>query len=174
MRHSGEFRLLISILAVALGLSLAACSGAQQTIGSGSATVSATEETATSAGEVTLSLGKSQYAPHDTIEVTIHNGLATSIFAQDSHSDCTLITILRSVNGSWQAQGSCVGMEPTRHILEIRPGAAMDQMLAPGQDDSSKPVWPSGTYQVTFAYVSSPTQGFGQSTEVHSASFVVA
>jgi hypothetical protein len=173
MRHSGEFRLLALFLAVALGLSLAACSGRPQTVGSGSATSSVTEETTASAGEVTLSVGKSQYAPHDTIEVTVHNGLATSIFAQDSHSDCTLMTLLRSVNGSWQAQGSCVGMAPTRHILEIRPGAVMVQLLAPGQDDSSEPLWPSGTYQVTFAYVSSPTQGFGQSTEIHSASFVV-
>jgi hypothetical protein len=113
------------------------------------------------------------YAPHDTIDVSIHNGLATSIFAQDSHSDCTLITLLRSVSGAWQAQESCVDMTPTRHVLEIQSGADMAQLLAPGQDDSS-PLWPAGTYQVTFAYVSSPTQGFGQSTVVHSASFVVA
>ena len=173
MRHSGEFRLLAFILAVALGLSLVACSGRLQTVGSGSATSSATEETAASAAGVTLSVGKARYAPHDTIEVTVHNGLAISIFAQDSHSDCTIMTLLRFVNGAWQAQGSCVGMAPTRHMFEIRPGAEMVQLLAPGQDDSSL-LWPAGTYQVTFAYVSSPTQGFGQSTQVHSASFVVA
>jgi hypothetical protein len=172
MRHSGESRLLAFILAVALGPSLVGCGGRPQIIGSGSATSSATEETAASAAEVTLAIGKARYAPHDTIEVTIHNGLTTSIFAQDSHSDCTLITLLRSVSGAWQAQESCVDMAPTRHVLEIQPGADMDQLLAPGQDDSS-PLWLAGTYQVTFAFVSSPTQGFGQSTVAHSASFVI-
>ena len=53
MRHAGESRLLAFILAVALGASLAACSGTAQTAGNGSATVSATEETIASAGEVT-------------------------------------------------------------------------------------------------------------------------
>jgi hypothetical protein len=173
MRPAGEVRLLVFILAVALGLSLVACSGRPQTVGSGSATSSATEEPTTSAGAVTLSMSQAHYAPHDTIEVTVHNGLATSIFAQDNHSDCTLMTLLRSVNEAWQAQGSCVGMAATRHVLEIQPGADMVQLLAPGQDDSS-PLWPAGTYRVTFAYVSSPTQGFGQSTVVHSATFVVA
>jgi hypothetical protein len=173
MRHSGAFKLLVLILSAALGLSLAACSGRLQTGGTGSATSSATEAPTATAAGVTVSVGRSHYAPHDTIDVSIHNGLATSIFAKGSHSDCTVVTLLRSVNGSWQAQGSCVNMMPTPQLVEIPKGESTVEQLAPGQDDSS-PLWPAGTYLVTFAYVSSPTQGFGQSMVVHSASFVVA
>jgi hypothetical protein len=179
MRHLGAFKLLAFVLSVALGLSLAACSSAPPTTGNGSSiissssTSSATEEPTATAAGVTLSVGQSHYAPHDTIDVSIHNGLATSIFAKGSHSDCTIVTLLRSVSGSWQAQGSCVNMMPTPQLVEIRKGESTVEQLAPGQDDSSQ-LWPAGTYQVTFAFVSNPTQGFGQSAVVHSARFVVA
>jgi hypothetical protein len=173
MRHSGAFRLLAFILAVTFGLSLMACRGASQNVEGGSAASSATEAPTLSAGGVTLSVSQSHYTPHHTIDVSIHNGLATSIFAKGSHSDCTIVTLLRSVSGSWQAQGACVNMMPTPQLVEIPKGESTVEQLAPGQDDSS-PLWPAGTYQVTFAFVSNPTQGFGQSTVIHSASFVVA
>jgi hypothetical protein len=123
---------------------------------------------------VHLSVGKPLYATHDTIEVTIYNGLTTGIFAQVTHSDCTLVTLLRSVNGSWQAQGLCVNLMPTHHFVEIPAGSSTVELLAPGQDDSSGLLWLAGTYRVTFAYVTSPTQGLGESTEVDSAPFVIA
>jgi hypothetical protein len=125
-------------------------------------------------GEVRVSAGKPRYTTHDTIDVTIYNGLATSIFAQDNHSDCTLVTLLRSVNGSWQVQGSCVNMMPTHHFVEIPMGASTVELLTPGQDDSAGPLWPAGTYRVAFVYVTSPTQGMGTGTEVDSPPFVIA
>jgi hypothetical protein len=125
-------------------------------------------------GQVRLSMGKPRYATHDTIDVTIYNGLTTSVFAQDNHSGCTLVTLLRSVNGSWQAQGLCVNMMPTHHFVEIPVGASIAQLLTPGYDDSAGLLWPAGTYRVAFAYVTSLTQEIGESTAIDSPPFVIA
>ena len=126
-----------------------------------------------SSGGVTVALEKPQYAPSDTIVATIHNGLATPIFARDGRSDCTLLDLERRVNEAWQIQAACVNMQPVRHIAQVAHGAILTQQLAPSLSDSSTESWPPGTYRLAFAYVTSVDQPFGQSTVIFSATFTV-
>ena len=181
MRHSVGIRLLTWGIVAALVLSLSACHVARHPAGaitptprtSATPPTSATPATTATAGPVTLALGKPQYAPADTIVVTVHNDLATPIFARDERSDCTLVDLERWVNGSWQIEAPCVNMVPRPTIIQLAPGAVLTQQLAPGQSDSSGGAWSAGTYRIAFAYVTSADQPFGQSKVVYSAGYTI-
>src|SRR5262249_49656579 len=53
---------------------------------------------------VTLALDRPSYGSGDAIAVTIRNGLATTIYASDHQTDCTEVTLERSVGDTWQSQ----------------------------------------------------------------------
>ena len=181
MRHSIQIRLLAWGIVAALALGLGACAVVAHPSGALTPTpksrvtphTSATPATTATSGPVAVAVDEPQYTPADTIVVRIHNGLATPIFARDERSDCTLVDLERWVNGSWQVVAPCVNMRPAPHFVQLAPGAALTQQLAPGQSDSSGDAWPAGTYRIAFAYVTSADQPFGQSTVVYSASFAV-
>jgi hypothetical protein len=124
---------------------------------------------------VTVEVEKLHYAPNDTLVASIHNGLATPIFARDERSDCGVVDLERQVNGdSWQIQAPCVNMRPAPRVVQLAPDTILTQELASGPGDSSTgSSWPAGTYRITFAYVTSADQPFGQSTVIHSASFTI-
>jgi hypothetical protein len=181
MRHRTGIRLLAWGSVAALVLSLSACHVARYPASaitpapqrSVTPPTSATPATTATSGPVTLALGKPQYAPADTIVVTIHNSLATPIFARDERSDCTLVDLERWVNGSWQAVAPCVNMQPVPRVVQLASGAALTQQLTPGQSDFSGDAWPAGTYRIAFAYVTSADQPFRQSTLAYSAGFTI-
>jgi hypothetical protein len=122
---------------------------------------------------VTVVVDKSRYAPADTIIATVHNGPTAPIFARNQYSNCTLVSLERWVNGTWQVQAPCRNALPTPHPLKIAPGAVLTQQLAPGQSDYAPDLWQVGTYRIAFAYIASADQPFGQSTVVYSAHFAV-
>jgi hypothetical protein len=158
---------------VVFALSLGACAVASHSsdVLARTPQTGVTPTTAATSGPVTLALGKPRYALADTIEVTIHNGLHTPIFARNEHSDCTLVDLERWVNGTWQVEAPCVNMVPKPTIIQLAPDADLTQRLAPGQSDVSSGSWPIGTYRVALAYVMSAGQPFGQSTVAYSANF---
>jgi hypothetical protein len=181
MRHCVGIRLLTWGIVAALALGLGACRGASPPSGAISPTpqrsvtppTSASPATSPTSGPVAVAVDEPHYTPADTIVVSIHNGLATPLFARDERSDCTLVDLERWVNGVWQIQAPCVNMQPAPRVVQLTPGTVLTQQLAPGQSDSSGDGWSVGTYRITFAYVTSANQPFGQSTVVYSASFVV-
>lgn len=174
MRHNVDIGLLTSEVIVALVLGLSACRGgrAPAALNPTPRSSVATEVGATS-GPVALMVERLRYMSDDTIVASIHNTLATPIFARDGRSDCAVVDLERWVNISWQIQAPCVNMQPTPHIAQIAPNAVLTQQLAPGLSDSSIGSWPAGTYRIAFAYVSSADQPFGQSTVIYSASFTI-
>ncbi len=180
MRHSVGIRLLIWGIAAALALVLGGCR-----VASPPATLtptpqrgvtphtSATPVFGATSGPVAVAVEKPQYAPADTVVASIHNGLATPIFARDERSDCAIVDLERWVNSSWQIQAPCVNMQPAPHVVQLASDAILTQQLAPGLSDSLIGSWPAGTYRIAFAYVTSTDQPFGQSTVVYSASFTI-
>lgn len=183
MQRSTCDRLLASIVAAVLGLGLVACGVSSPPV-RGIASPAATAPAATSSAvatagtaappsHVSLALSKARYMPTDAIVVTIHNGLAISIFAQDNHSDCTLVEVERLMGGLWQGQNACVNMRPAPHVIEIKPGVTITLQLRSTQGEQPAPQWSAGTYRIAFAYVTGPNQPFGQSTILYSASFAI-
>ncbi len=174
MRHNIGIWLLTSGIAVALALGLSACSGGLVPAALDSTPRSSVStEVVPASRPVAVAVEKSQYAPDDTLIVSIHNSLTTPVFTRDGHSDCTVVDLERWVNTAWQIQALCVNMQPAPHVVQIAPNAMLTQQLAPGLSDSSIGGWPAGTYRIAFAYVSSADQPFGQSTVIYSANFTI-
>lgn len=174
MRHNVGSRLLTSGIVVALVLGLSACGGGRAPAALNSTPRSSVSTAVGSTSRpVTVAVEKPQYAPGDTLIVSIHNGLAMPIFTHDGRSDCGVVDLERRVNTSWQIEALCVDMQPAPHVMQIAPNAVLTQQLAPGLSDVSTGPWPSGTYRIAFAYVSSADQPFGQSTVIYSASFTI-
>jgi hypothetical protein len=168
MRHDVGIQRLTCAIVAALALGLGACR-----VASPPAALTPTPS-AVSSGLVVVAVENPQYAPDDTIVATIHNGLATSIFARDGRSDCTVVDLERWVDNSWQIQAPCVNMQPTPHVVQVAPDAVLSQPLASSLSDATGGSWPPGTYRLAFAYVTSVDQPFGQSTVIFSAAFTIA
>ncbi|MBF6590783.1 MAG: hypothetical protein IVW57_09680 [Ktedonobacterales bacterium] len=105
---------------------------------------------ATTPGRVTLATNQARYQPCDTIAVGIANGLTTPIYATDHHTSCSLVTLQRLVNGTWQTQGSCA-IGTLTHVLTLAPGAVTGQTLTAGRGFGPS-AWPAGTYRLVFTY----------------------
>lgn len=125
-------------------------------------------------GQVGIAVEGTHFAPCDTIAVWAGNGLPESIYIADHHSDCTIITLERQVNGAWQPVASCTLGSVTQLVtvttmqaafVQLKPGSS----VAPGANGAG---WPSGTYRATFNY-SLASNGTGQQTEIDSAQFTV-
>lgn len=124
--------------------------------------------TATS-GHVTVATSKLQYAPDETVDVTITNGLSSGILAADHQSDCTVLVIEHLSSQSWQALNPCLLKSPTR-LIAFGAGSATPQRLVPPADANAAG-WPTGTYRITFTYRQTPS---GPETTIYSAQFTVA
>jgi hypothetical protein len=150
-------------IGLAAGLVLLAGCGLSGPSGSGSGIGSPTP------GQVTLATNQQRYAPSDIVVVTVTNGLATRILAADHQSNCTMVTIERQSDQTWQPQNPCRLMSPTR-LIPIESGSAISQQLQPLQATGTAG-WAPGTYRIAFTYrLSAPDEG----TTIFSASFVVA
>lgn len=119
-------------------------------------------------GQVTITTGKSQYAPAETIDVTIANGLPSGILAADHQSDCTVLVIEHLSGQTWQAQNPCLLKTPTR-LIPFSAGTTTQQRLVPPTGASAG--WPIGSYRIVFTYRQSPS---GPETTVYSSQFTIA
>jgi hypothetical protein len=177
MRHRSAARSLRVASGAMFAFTLAACAATSHPSGARTPTTAASATTTTAAtatsGPVSVTPDKPHYAQDDTIVVTIRNGLALTILARDERSDCSVVDLERWNNGTWEIQAPCVNMQPRPHVVEIAPGAVLTEQLAPQQSDLADNQWQAGTYRIAFAYVTSPSQPFGQSTIVYSASFTI-
>src|SRR5689334_21188739 len=103
------------IVPVVLVLTLAACgvtTGEQQPGGATSSTPTATAASTTTpggtpvptvppAGAIALSTDRASYTTSGNIIVTLINGRATSIFAFDHQTSCTILTLQRQTASGW-------------------------------------------------------------------------
>ncbi len=175
MRHNAGIGLLTSgaLAAVYLGLVGCGLTSAHSGGGSGASDDSpagATPRSTPSPGQVTVAVDKAQYAPSDTITVTITNGLAMTIATTDHQTNCTIVTLERLDNGQWRPEGMCRLMTPTR-VVPISPGAATQPL--------SVTAWPRGTYRAVFRYFTraddtlTPGTVPSEGAEVYSAAFAI-
>ncbi|HEV7129022.1 MAG TPA: hypothetical protein VGN32_16440 [Ktedonobacterales bacterium] len=194
MRHLRHGTVMHYIMGTAffLGLSvgLVACGVAPQLGASGSATAGAATQTASAhasatqtplagqSGGVSLTLNHSHYAATDAIAVTIHNGLSTAILTATDHSNCTVVSLERLMNGVWQVTAVCAGALPAPRVVSIASGDMLTQSLALRQGvavaDHTGSTWPAGLYRFMLLYVTDPHAPIAQGTAVYSATFTVA
>lgn len=153
-------------LPLALMLALAAC-GVSATTGTQPGGASNTTPTAASTSATTpggtpvssvpptsavvLSTDHTSYTSSSTINVTLINHRATSIFAFDHQTSCTILTLQRQTANSWATTGGCAMGRMTQRV-EIKAGATMQIALAPGAGQIHTTPWPAGTYRVILNY----------------------
>ncbi|GAC1460273.1 MAG: hypothetical protein PVSMB4_19260 [Ktedonobacterales bacterium] len=150
-------------IGLAAGLVLLAGCGLSGASGGGSGTGSPTP------GQVTLATNQQRYAPSEPVVVTVTNGLAVRILAADHQSDCTVVTIERQNDQTWQPQNPCRLMSPTR-LIPLDSGSAMTLQLQPPQGTGTAG-WTPGTYRIALSYRHSASD---EGTTIYSATFVVA
>ncbi|HLY32128.1 MAG TPA: hypothetical protein VKQ36_13950 [Ktedonobacterales bacterium] len=125
------------------------------------------------ASVVTLSLNKSQFAPNDTITVTVTNGGSTDIFAANHQTNCTIISLQILTDGAWQTIHNCQEYSATR-LIKIPAGATSVQTLAPGGGQIVNKPWAAGTYRATLGYGPGDTPASNADHVATSATFTVA
>lgn len=120
-----------------------------------------------SSGPVTLTLDRQRYTAGDTITVTIHNGLSTTIWAADHQTSCTVVTVERLHGSQWQGLQNCRLMTPTR-MVPLAAGSDTKQFLRV-QGSPLGGMWQAGTYRVAFTYSMGDEFTGGQGGVVYSA-----
>ena len=128
-----------------------------------------TNSGAVTSGHVTVTISKAHYAPHETVDVTIANGLSSGILAADHQSDCTVLVIEHLTGTNWQQLNPCLLMSPTR-LIAFAAGTTTLQQLAPPSGEGATG-WPTGTYRIVLTYLQ---QASGPETTISSAQFTVA
>jgi hypothetical protein len=107
-------------------------------IGWGSLHCAAGEESA----HVQVTTDKSSYRTAEPIVATVVNGLSVPIYALSGRTYCTIVTLQRSEDGQWSAEGRCLVSGPPgwvaipaggRTLVEVKPRLPADRPLAPGR-----------------------------------------
>lgn len=142
-------------------LLLAGC-GMSGSIGSSSGSGGVTS------GQVTVATSKQQYGSSETVVVTITNGLANAILAPDHQSDCTVVTIERLANQTWQPQNMCQLKSATR-LVSLPSGSTLTPQVRPPALNGAAG-WLPGTYRVAFEYRQSASD---QGSTIYSATFTI-
>lgn len=195
MQKRGGSRTVVAALLALTAVGLAAC-GQTTSSGPGGLSQGSHEPTATSSGatpngmgtssgasggvtsgQVTVTLagpaqGAQSYAASEMLTIVIGNGFSSAITATDHHTDCTMVTLERQVNGVWQPVGRCLIMSATR-MIPIAGGQSVKQTLTP-QSGATASAWAAGAYRVAFGYsVGSDTTTPGSGATAYSATFTI-
>ena len=147
--------------------------GSLMLLGSGLLRCTVGSEEAMHPGEgpspVYVTTDKSSYRSGESIIVNVMNSLSVPIYALTGQTYCTIVTVQRSVEGQWSAEGRCLVFAPPGwveiaaggHILvEVRPRLPSDRPLAPGR------------YRVMLSFTAGSTSG--PSATVFSSEFLIS
>ena len=125
------------------------------------------------AGGVKITLARERFGLQESIVATIQNGLTTSIWTTDHHSDCGLLTLEYLSGGAWRAVGQCSQPRPVK-VVEIAAGAAAPQSIGYSQNMDMGAGWSAGTYRLSLSYAPNQSQANASgATTVHSDTFAV-
>lgn len=163
------------LLMVATGIllsSLAACGQNSSNTGGNIPSLIPTTLTQTApsptetSGPVTLQIGAASYQPNETIEVTLRNASAFTIYFPDHLTNCTVIRLQHQVNMRWENVNPCRLMIATfLHPLDAWQSLMVQLVPTPTR------LWDVGLYQATLSYSMAPASGSPPS--VYSAGFQV-
>ena len=156
---------LLILVATTTFLALLTACGQNSSSGGGNTPTPTTTPTATT-GPVTLHVGAASYHPNETIEVTLRNASASTIYFPDHLTNCTVIQLQYQVNGRWESVNKCQLMILTSwHTLDA--GQSLTVRLVPIPNHPR----PVGLYQATLNYRTSRTSV--TQTSVYSGAFQV-
>jgi hypothetical protein len=125
------------------------------------------------AGGVQIILARERFGLQEHIVATIQNGLTTSIWTTDHHSDCSLLTLEYLSGGAWHAVGQCSQPRSVK-VVEIAAGADTPQSIGYSQNMDMGSGWSAGTYRLSLSYALNQNQASTSgATTVHSDSFAV-
>lgn len=134
------------IILMGISLALVGCSA------------SGTNSTPSNPGPVVVSTDRATYAPGDVIVVTVHNTLSTPIYALDTQSSCSVLSLQYQVNGTWQASqvAQCPMKRPAR-LVKIDAGATYSANITAGYPGLKTLDFPVGSYRLMLVYSTSPS-----------------
>ncbi|HEU5440102.1 MAG TPA: hypothetical protein VFU88_12510 [Ktedonobacterales bacterium] len=178
------------VLLVALPAALDACGSATTTgrpalpaanasASAGAAATATTMPAPRSNSTVALTIGQAHYSSSASIGVTIHNAGSTTVYAREQSTNCSMVSLQRLVNGTWQPVYPCLDGRPHTTLGYVAPGAAVPVELVPQSAGSVEgggsggASWPAGTYRAALSYTTSQSTAFGQGTLVYSSTFAV-
>ena len=143
-------RRIISLIGLSLLLVGCATMSNMNTTTSGTAT--------SSPGPVVVSTDHTTYGPGDTISVSVQNTLSTPIYAMDTQSSCSILSLQYQVNGVWQPSqvAQCPMKRPARPV-KIDAGATYTTTITAGYPGLSQLTFPKGSYQLVLIYTTSPS-----------------
>lgn len=143
--------------------------------GCGSTSNSGSKGTSTS-GPVSIRTDQSTYTPDSSIQVSVINNLASSIFAYDTRASCSILDLQMQVNGVWQATNTarCSLGRPAMPV-GIPAGKSYSATIQAGSPGISQASFPVGNYRLVLNYATS-TAGLSQqnTTTIYSATFSIA
>jgi hypothetical protein len=107
---------------------------------------------------VVISTDHTTYTPSDAISVTVHNTLPTSIYAMDTLSSCSILSLQYQVNATWQPShvAQCPQKRPARRV-KIDAGATYTATITAGYPGLKQLSFPVGSYQLMLIYTTSPS-----------------
>lgn len=143
-------RRVISLIGLSLLLVGCAAMSNTNTTTSGTATPGA--------GPVIISTDHTSYAPGDTIAVTVQNTLSTPIYAIDTQSSCSILSLHYQVNGVWQpSQVAQCPIKRAARPVKIDAGGTYTAKITAGYPGWSQLTFPVGSYQLVLIYTTSPS-----------------
>lgn len=118
----------------------------------------ATTSTVPPGSGVAISTDHTTYTPSDTIAVTVHNLLSTPIYAMDTMSSCSILSLQYQVNGAWQPSqvAHCPMGRPAR-LVKIEAGGNYTASITAGYPGWSQLTFPTGRYRLVLLYTASPS-----------------
>lgn len=125
-------------------------------------------------GRVSVTLTSGEFRRGEPITGLVANGLESAVYAEDAGSDCSIVVLERSEDGTWRPIEGCAVRRPP---VTVAIGSSRGRVvtLVPGSDNFAAALGPqgvplaAGTYRLTFAYRLDPASGAG--TVVHSEPF---
>lgn len=137
------------------------------------ATASDTPSPEAAAGGVKIILAKERFGLQESIVATIQNGLSTSIWTTDHHSDCGLLTLEYFRGGAWGEVSRCSQPRPVK-VIEIAPGADTPESIGYSQNMDMGIGRTAGTYRLCLSYAPNQNQANASgAATVYSDSFTI-
>ncbi len=125
---------------------------------------------------IAITTDHAAYTPNEAIVVTVHNALSTPIYAMDTQSSCSILSLEYQVNSVWQPSqvAQCPQKRPARPV-KIDAGGTYTATITAGYPGLKQLPFPAGSYRLVLGYTTSPSgiPSTGVDTPITSATFQV-
>ncbi len=123
-------------------------------------------------GVVTVQAGGGDVALGAPLTGEVASGLGVTIYLEDMHSDCSILTLERQDGAAWLPLGECA-MERAARVLAIGPGRGRAVTIHPGSVHFAATPVTAGTYRLVARYWLTAAPGPDAAEVAVSAPFTV-